>query len=270
MTVVTISRGSYSMGKQVAERTAERLGYECVSREVLLEASDQFNIPEIKLVKALKDTPSILERFTHGRSRYVAYIQSALTKHVEKDDVVYHGFAGHLLLKNVSHVMKVLIMADLDRRIDILMNREGVGKREALSWISKIDNDRRRWSKRLYGADPWDPALYDMVIKVHTFDLDDAVDMICQSTSLKHFKATPESKRRMEDLALACKVKADLIRTYPDVFVASDYGNILIYSNASERNARDIRKKAESLRGKVEGINNVEIHIGVSPPESAI
>ena len=47
MSIVTISRGSYSRGKQVAEKLAEALGYECISREIIIEASELFNIPEL-------------------------------------------------------------------------------------------------------------------------------------------------------------------------------------------------------------------------------
>ena len=61
MAIVTISRGSYSKGKDIAEKVAEKLGYECISRDLLLEASQHFNIPEIKLVRALHDAPSVLE-----------------------------------------------------------------------------------------------------------------------------------------------------------------------------------------------------------------
>jgi hypothetical protein len=64
MSIVTISRGTYTRGKEIAEKLAAKLGYECLSREILLEASEQFNIPEIKLVRAIHNAPSILERFT--------------------------------------------------------------------------------------------------------------------------------------------------------------------------------------------------------------
>ncbi len=49
MAIITISRGSNSRGKEVAESLAQRLGYDCVSREILLEASAEFNIPEIMM-----------------------------------------------------------------------------------------------------------------------------------------------------------------------------------------------------------------------------
>jgi hypothetical protein len=44
MGVITISRGSYSKGKEIAEKLAQHLGYECISREILLETSDHFNM----------------------------------------------------------------------------------------------------------------------------------------------------------------------------------------------------------------------------------
>ena len=57
MGVITISRGSYSHGKEIAEKLAQKLGYDCISREILLKASEQFNVKEAKLIRALHDAP---------------------------------------------------------------------------------------------------------------------------------------------------------------------------------------------------------------------
>ena len=57
MTIITISRGSYSRGKEIAESVADRMRYECLARDVLLETMDEFHIPEIKLVRAIHDAP---------------------------------------------------------------------------------------------------------------------------------------------------------------------------------------------------------------------
>ena len=92
MSIITISRGSYSKGKQVAEALAHELEYECLSREILLEASEQFNIPEIKLIRALHDSPSVLERFSHGQERYIKFFKSSFLSHIAKGNIVYHGF----------------------------------------------------------------------------------------------------------------------------------------------------------------------------------
>ena len=100
MPIVTISRGSYSRGREVAEKLAKKLQYDCVSREILLEASEEFNIPEISLVRAIHDSPSVLERIRHGRERYISFDQYALLKYVQKDNVVYHGLAGQFFTRH--------------------------------------------------------------------------------------------------------------------------------------------------------------------------
>ena len=45
MAIITISRGSYFRGKEVAEKLAQKLGYACISREILLEASAGIQYP---------------------------------------------------------------------------------------------------------------------------------------------------------------------------------------------------------------------------------
>ena len=72
MSVITISRGSYSHGAEIAEEVAQKLGYDCISRDILIEASKEFNIPEIKLLHAIHDAPSMLDRFFYRKEKYIA------------------------------------------------------------------------------------------------------------------------------------------------------------------------------------------------------
>jgi len=205
MSIVTISRGSYSRGKEVAEKLAKALGYECISREILLEASEKFNIPEIKLIRAVHDAPSVFERFTHGKERYVAYLKAALLKHVQKDNVVYHGLAGHFFLQEIPHVLKVRISADLEDRIAEEMRRENISADEARATIKKDDEARRRWGLYLFGADTWDPSLYDLVIHIKTkaLSVDDAVNLILCAVEMPCFQTTPKSQNVLDNLVLA-------------------------------------------------------------------
>jgi cytidylate kinase len=270
MAVITISRGSYSKGKEVAEKVAERLGYECISRDVLLEASDHFHIPEIKLIRAIHDAPSVLDRLKHGKQIFIAYIRSALTSRVAKDNVVYHGLAGHLLLKGVPHVLKVRIMADMNDRIQAEMEREGISEEEARTLLQKDDEERRKWTRSLYGVDPWDSSLYDLVIHISKLTVSDAVDFICQAATKDQFKTTEPYRRKMEDLALACQVKAALVDPFFEVGVTSEYGNVLIYTKTGDRQVGKLKARARAIERELEGINHLEVHAGVPFPENAI
>jgi cytidylate kinase len=203
MAIITISRGSYHRGREVAEKLAQKLGYECISRDILLEASEEFNIPEIKLIRAIQDSPSILDRLTRQKEKYVAYIRAALLKHVQKDNVVYHGLFGHFFLQDIPHVLKVRIVADLEARVADEVNREGISESKAREIIVKDDEERRKWALHLYGADWWDATLYDLVIHLKTITVDDAVDLLYQVVRLPGFQTTPESQEAINTLVQA-------------------------------------------------------------------
>ena len=191
MAIITISRGSYHRGKEVAEKLAQKLGYECLSRDILLEASEEFNIPEIKLIRAIQDAPSILDRLTRQKEKYVAYIRAALLKHVQKDNVVYHGLFGHFFLQDIPHVLKVRIVADLEARVADEVKREGISESKAREVLMKDDEERRKWALQLYGADWWDATLYDLVIHLKTITVDDAVDLLYQIGATARFSNYP-------------------------------------------------------------------------------
>ncbi len=207
MAIITISRGSYYRGKEVAEKLAQELGYQCISREILLEASAEFNIPEIKLIRAIQDAPSILERFTRQKEKYVAFIRAALLKHVQKDNVVYHGLFGHFFLQDIPHVLKVRIVGDLEARVADEVKREGISADKAREIITRDDEERRKWALYLYGADAWDATLYDLVIHLKTISVDDAVSLIRHALELPGFQTTPQSQEAIDSLVEAARME---------------------------------------------------------------
>ncbi len=269
MAIITISRGSYSMGVIVAEKVAQRLGYAVISRDLLLDASDRFHIPEFKLIRAIHDAPGILERFSHTKQAYLAYIRSALTERVCSDNVVYHGLAGHILLKNIEGVLRVRITADMSYRASREMQREGISEQEARAILEKDDQQRRKWTKSLHGADPWDSSLYDLVIRIDRFKVDDAVDFICQAAESEAFRTTEKSLEKIRDLALACRVKAELVDEFHNIGVTCQYGNVIVYTKDKGRGAK-LHKQIEAVRKTVDGIYNLEIHSAASFPPDAV
>ena len=261
MAIITISRGSYSRGKEVAEKVAERLGYECIARDMLIEASGHSHIPEIKLVRAIHDAPSILDRFTYSKEKYIAHIQAALVQHVRNDNVVYHGLAGQFLFKGIPHVLKIRIIAELEARINQEMHREHISYKEAVRILKKDDEQRRKWSKSLYGIDTSNPSLYDLVLHIKKISVDDAVDVICNTALLKTFETTPQSQKAMDDLVLACEVKAQLINLKGDIEVYADDGIVTVKTktdtSAESKLNGDIRRTA----GDIPGVKGVRVEV---------
>ena len=249
MAIITISRGSYSRGKEVAEALAKRLGYECVSRDILLETCDEFSIPEIRLVKALHDAPSILERFSQGRERYISYFRAAFLNHMVKDNIVYHGLSGHFFLQEIAHTLKVRIIANMDDRIKEEMKRENTSAEEARYLLNKDDEERRRWSLSLYGKDPWNCNLYDLVLSIDIMTTDDVVNIMEEVVKQGRFTATAESTAKLKEQALLAGIHAQIVSFSPRSTVDHKDGIVTLGNlDGGLKHDEELRKKtAEKL-----------------------
>jgi cytidylate kinase len=261
MSIITISRGSYCKGKEVAEKVAHKLGYKCIARDAIIETSKEFNIPEIKLIRAIHDAPSILERFNCSKERYLAYLHVAMMEHFQKDNVVYHGLAGHFFIRNIPHLLKVRIIADMEDRVRLEMEREKISEKEALRLLKHDDMERRKWCKYIYGIDKWDPSLYDLVIHIKKITVDDAVDLICNTVKLKQFKATAESQKALDSMLVAAKVKVALLDVKPDLEVVAKNGTISIKAKHTNFKGEEMIHKIEEIAKSVPGVKNVEIDL---------
>ena len=269
MAIITISRGSYSRGKEVAEKLAHKLGYACISRDILLEASDEFNIPEIKLIRALHDAPSVLERFRHGKERYVSYLRSALLQHAKKDNLVYHGLAGQYFLRGIPHVLKVRILADIEDRVAEEVKREGISAEKARYILLKDDEERRRWGLQVYGTDTWDSRLYDMVLNIKALTVTDAVDIISSVVAKPCFRTTPEAQKTVNDLALATRVQATLARIAPKLVVTANHTAVFIRNGEEIPTlSEDVIDEIKRTAAGIDGVETVYMEVAEGRPQS--
>jgi osmotically-inducible protein OsmY len=262
--IITISRGTMSGGRQLAEMLAERLGYRCVSREIVVEAAWAYGVPEAKLSEAILKGPSFLQKLTFERERYLAYIQATLCEYAVDDNLVYHGHGGHLLLEGVSHVLKVRIVASMSYRIKAAMDQFGFIEEEAEKYIKKVDKERVKWTKFLYGKDWTSPDLYDMVFNLRGMDLDLICEMVQLAANRPQFQATPESLKALRDLTTASKVRAALAGTpgvkLSEIEVKADSGSVVILGRAR---SQDLLDAIVGAAEKVAGVERVENRLDV-------
>lgn len=234
MAIITISRGCFSHGQEIAEKVAARLGYDCISREVLLEAAKLFNVSERKLIKSLHDAPTVLERISNGKMEYLADIKAALLKYARKDNIVYHGHAGHLLLTEIPKVLKVRILAEKEDRIAFLKQQQNMSREQALLNIENEDKHRTNWTRYLYKTDINDPSLYDIVINIGSLTIDTACEIICLAAKSGAFLMTDNSKQDLDDAAISSHISAAL-QSICDAQVSVANGEVQVKIAAQKR-----------------------------------
>jgi hypothetical protein len=179
--------------------------------------------------------------------------------HLKKDNVVYHGLAGHFFVKNVPHTLKIRVLANMEDRIRLEMERKGIDADKARRILERDDEEWRKWSQALYGIDTADSSLYDLVVHIKQLTVDDTVEMICGCASKEQFKTTPESQRLIEDLALSAAIEKALLDVWMDITVCVDNQTAFIETQAPIRAEEMLVKEIRDVTGTFEGISDVKV-----------
>jgi cytidylate kinase len=258
MPIITISRGSYFHGRSIAEKLSRRLNYACVSRDEIIENLDEFHLPEIKLVRELNDAFSILDRFPHGKKRFVAAIRSAILNRFLSGNVVYHGLVGHYFVSGISHVLKVRIVSDIERRVAGEMARENISEEKARYILKKDDDERRKWAMFLYGIDLAAPETYNLVINIGQLSEDEAIDIIADAVTFPSFQETAESRAALADLAITATIIRKLFG-FPHADVVSRDGRVRISLKVPESQQSLIRERIEHILSSVAEIKEYSL-----------
>ncbi len=210
MAIVTISRGSASGGRLLAEKLGERLGYEVVSREDTIRDAASYGVGEHELREAILRPVSFWDRFDNQRRRYLALVQAALCERAQHDRIVYHGNAGHLLLHGVSHVLCIRLIASTSFRIQKTMEHLDLSRDEAVRYIEAADFQRKEWTRFLYGEDWLDPNRYDLTVNLKTLTLEGAVEVAASAAQRREFEPTQQSRQALANLVVESRVRAAL------------------------------------------------------------
>jgi len=256
MSVITISRGSFSGGKMLAECLAKSLGYRCLDRDVIVERAAANGVSQEELRDALQKPPSFLDRFQHKKYLYLVLIQAALAAEVRTGKAVYHGNAGHLLLKGGPHILRVRIIAPVEFRVKMAQDRLRFTRAEALDHIAKMDQDRRKWTQYLYGVDWGDPSNYDVVLNLEHMTIPEACSAVTTLARQRCFEFTTCCQKAMDDLALASRVRAELAlddaTSHLEFEVEAKDGTVRIHGAVTNtREITDVQRIATAVPGVV-------------------
>jgi len=254
MSVITISRGSFSGGKTLAECLSNSLGYRCIDREVIVERAAAHGVSQDELRDALEKPPTLLERLQHRKYLYIVLIQAALCEEVRTGKAVYHGNAGHLLLRGGPHILRVRIIAPLEFRLDMAQQRLKFSRAEALDYITRMDQDRMKWTQYLYGVDWGDASNYDVVLNLEHMGIQEACRSVSTLARQQCFEFDDRGRRAMDDLTLASRVRAalalDQATSHLEVDISAKEGRILVRGGVSQmRDIEEVRRIALGVAG---------------------
>ncbi len=208
MTIVAISREMGSGGYEVAAAVAKALQCEYVDREILLHAAREYAVPEDKITDVADRHLSLWERFDEEKRRYLTFLEAAYYSFAERGNLVTAGRGGPFFLRDVSHAIKVRIMAPVEVRIRRVMEREHLNQKAATAKVRDYDREMAARVDYLFGLDWTLPENFDLVINTEEDAWSFYIDLLVWAARHPRYQPTPESLQRVCDLNLGAHVRA--------------------------------------------------------------
>jgi CMP/dCMP kinase len=214
MRAITISREYGSGGGEIAARLAQRLGWQLVDHEVVVEVAKALGVSEAEVEARDEYTEGLVSRILSSlqmvepimlagtvtlpvadEQKYRDALYNVVEAAVAQGHVVIVGRGSQMLLAKRRDVLHARIVAPLDLRTAYVMQREGLNENDARARIQLKDRDRIRYLQAEYHQSPEDAHLYDLVVNTGIIDLDSAVDLIVLALERKAEKlAIPTGK----------------------------------------------------------------------------
>jgi two-component system response regulator CpxR len=275
MSIIAVFSGAYSAGEKISQTVARLLDYTLIGDRLLSEAAQAHGTSVDRLARATTGERAFFNKVTHEWEKSIIYIKATLAQYLAKDDLVVHGPAMHLIPREISHVLKVAIVADRDFRVQRAVNQAGIDEQEAARRIKTADEDIARWTEQLFSRGPWDASLYDIKIPVPATSVDDATALICENIAKDALRPNRRSVQAARDFLLATRVNLALLEkghTYCDVTANDEKITVQINKKVSSPGAlvRTIQalryEQAKEEIGKIcrgiEGVTAVETRPG--------
>ena len=264
MPIITIFRGTFCEGDPVVQSVLKETGYRLVlDQDIVSEASRASNLGDAKVSRAFSARTSVFNKFTHEKERSIAHLRLALAELFSRDNLLIDGFVSHLVPREVSHALRVCLIADIRFRVSLAVKEPGLSEKEAVKVIHKQDEDRGAWVYNLFQKNnPWDPSLYDIVIPMNKKTVQEAAGLVVRNTASDVVKMTEASRQAVQDFLLAARVEVVLAGEGHNVGVSSKKGLITLIINKHVLMLGRLEEELKAIAGRVEGVKSVETRVG--------
>ena len=260
MSVITISRQMGSLGTEIAQGVAERLGYEYLDKERIGQALADYGFPAPEMEKFDERKPPFWDSWQVQRKKFIHLLQAVIFDFARKGNVVIVGRGGQILLKNLPGVFHIRVIAPFEDRIRRMAKETGGDEKQAERILRRVDRDSAGFIQSFFDVDWEDPQLYDLVLNTQKMKVETAIQIIVKAIEAPEIR---ERKKETEDnltnLALLQKVEAALLDVLGidirHINIQVDQGVVILRGSAGSTKEKENCEKAVAA---VPGVKKVE------------
>lgn len=195
--VIAISRAIGAGGEEIGRMVAAQLLLGYADEEIIVKAAEKAGVSPTTIAK-VESTPGLMERILESLGKmpptpetgafspvvieapvaYTALIEQVLRETAARGDVVIVGHAASIPLAGTSGLLRVLVTAPAETRVNRLAQAEGMDAGKAGKAIRHSDAERRSYLRRFYSVDEERPDRYDVVVNTECLTFDAAARTI--------------------------------------------------------------------------------------------
>jgi len=212
MSLVAMTLEMGSLGNEIAQGIAAKLGLEPLHHEIIGDIADKMRVRKSHVVRFLEGGASILEKLTADRTRIAIYTAAETFELAQRQSgAVIFGWGATQLLRPVAHAVCVRVCAPLEVRVQRTMrwlstDDESFVRRE----IEQADEAHGAIMRRHFDIDWQDSTNYDLTLNTERIPVEQCIEQVLALVNSPAFRETPESLATLENLSLQARIRAAL------------------------------------------------------------
>ena len=264
MPIISMFSSIFCNEEPIVKGLSKKTGFELVrDSDIVSEASRNSGIPVNKMERAFSSKTSVFNKFTHERECSIAHLKLALARVISNEDLIIEGFVSHLIPKELSHVLRICLIADMPSRISRATREQGLPENDAIRLIHKKDEERAVWVHTLLNVnDPWDATLYDILIPTDKMSTDEIVKLVEEKIENDAVQVTSHTKQAVEDFHLSARVEVRLAEEGHSVGVKAREGNVTLTINKHVLMLSRLEEELKNIATQVPGVKTLKTKVG--------
>lgn len=267
MTSVLISSDNENVSNQIAKQVGETLGYDYVGDELLANVAEKHGISERDIRRTLGPDSRGLRKPSKRLKASLVYLEAALSERLLSDNIVIDGLGAHLHIRGIAHILNIRILWDVRSLTHRLAVEKKISPKAARKIMERREKQVQQWSLSTFGVDETSPSSYDMVISLGNIDEERAVKTISDMAKDRKFQPMTYSLKCLDNLALADRVSAALVSSFPKVNVTAQDSTVKLQLSKRWFGWQDTVESLRDIVSKVNGVEGIEIHTSALPSE---
>ncbi|HUQ75131.1 MAG TPA: cytidylate kinase-like family protein [Burkholderiales bacterium] len=238
MPIIAITREMGSLGKDVASALGEELGLPVIYHEVIDHLADRMRVRKSHVIRLLDGSAGLLERLTADETSLSIFTADEIYAIAAKGGAIIRGWGATHLLRDVPHALSVRVCAPFELRKRRMMERLNSEDEQRVGEEIRINDEAHSAIVRRHFGLQWtESEHYDIVLNTKRVSVGECVSEVMTLARSPQFGETQGSRQKLDDLALAARVRAALRRA-PEtreavVQVSSDIGRITLSGASS-------------------------------------